>query len=49
MMRAGGLLAFVPLRTHSPPWSTAVVLAAAASEPLPGSDSPKQPRRAPEA
>ena len=41
--------ALVPLITHSLPSSTAVVLAAAASEPLPGSDSPKHPSFCPEA
>ena len=35
--------ALVPVSTHSSPTSLAVVLAAAASEPLPGSERPKQP------
>ena len=41
--------AFVPLSTHSSPTSFAVVDAAAASEPLPGSESPKQPSFSPRA
>mmetsp|Transcript_15033 Transcript_15033/g.33619 ORF Transcript_15033/g.33619 Transcript_15033/m.33619 type:complete len:253 (+) Transcript_15033:752-1510(+) len=41
--------ALVPFSTHSSPSSRAVVLAAAASEPLPGSERPKQPSFCPEA
>jgi len=41
--------AFVPSNTHSSPSSVAVVEAAAASEPLPGSESPKQPSFCPDA
>mmetsp|Transcript_16380 Transcript_16380/g.42439 ORF Transcript_16380/g.42439 Transcript_16380/m.42439 type:complete len:221 (-) Transcript_16380:310-972(-) len=36
-----------PFSTQSPPSSLAVVVAAPASEPFPGSDSPKQPTLAP--
>ena len=41
--------ALVPLSTHSSPSSVAVVFAAAASEPFPGSDSPKHPSFSPDA
>ena len=41
--------AFVPFNNHVSPLSTAVVLAAPASLPLPGSDSPKHPNFSPDA